>query len=337
MTNWNTLFLNHFHTKESTGHVKELTDCPDWKAVNHLGSPVRILEKLQEGQNAVITLTEHYKTNGKDFFQKMGEKAENLGGGYKLNDHSLVIEQGGSKVAVINGVEASYRRRDSHVVIAGLPIQDNKTYYNLDEEKLGEVLENAAYAHPAHPFLEEFGMSMKELEKVCRTIQDSSAKLFIPYTCAYPVNIDKNARGVSGSETDVHGLANKYNSCLIVEHDHHVHLPSNLGGIGLLKSSSIKHLENGEIPLEEIKKMRIIEPSKTDTFRDLFRAGRTFADQLPNYKEWKSLWKRLTFPYGEDELKYWRDKYYSSELEDLNMDELRNKSRALNQNFNCLR
>ncbi|MFB6099867.1 MAG: hypothetical protein ABEK16_01210 [Candidatus Nanohalobium sp.] len=326
----NTLFLHHFHTEKSTDYVNELTEEPEWKGINHLGDPVKILEKLGEGQKAVIVLTEHYRTNREGFFRELGEEAEELGGSYELNERSLVMEHEDSKVAIINGVEASYRRRDSHLVLVGLPLREEKEYYNIEGEELSEVLEDAAFAHPAHPFLGEFGMDMEELEEVCETIKESSAELFIPYTYAYPVNIDRNARGETDSEINVQRLAEKYDAQMIVEHDHHVHLPSGLGGIGLLEDSAIEKLESGEIPLGEIKDMKVIEPTKLDTFQDLFRAGRTYADQLPNYMEWKGLWKRLTFPYGREELKELRDRYYSAELEDLDMDELRKRSRKLN-------
>jgi hypothetical protein len=326
----NTLFINHFHTEKSTEYVREITEEPEWKGINHLGDPMKILKKLDEGQNAVIVLTEHYRTNGEKFFEKLGEDVEEIGGDYELNDRSLMMEHERSKVAIINGVEASYKRRDTHIVIAGLPIEDEEEYYNLDIEELSRVLEDAAYAHPAHPFLGDFGMDMEELDEVCETIKDSPTKLFIPYTYAYPFNIDRNARGETDSEIDVRELAERYGAPLIVEHDHHVHLPSSLGGIGLLNDRAINELEEGRVPVDEIKDMRIIQPTKLDTFRDLFRAGRTFADQLPNYIEWERFWKILTFPYGREDMEELRDKYYAAELNDLDMEELRARSRRLN-------
>lgn len=329
--NWNTLFLNHFHTEKSTQYVEEFTDDPEWKGINHLGDPTEILERLGDNQNAVIVLTEHYQTNGIEFFEDLGREAEEIGGAYKLNDKSLILKHEGSKVAIINGVEASYLRRDSHLVIAGLPLENEEEYFNLDRESLEESLRHASFAHLAHPFLGDFGLDMNEIDMVCRTIKESPAKLFIPYTFAYPINIDRNARGEKESKTDIYDLMDKYDAPMIVEHDHHVHLPSNLGGVGLTKDSAVEKLERGEIPLEEILDMRIIEPRRRDTFRNLFRAGRTFADQLPNYKRWKTLWKRLTFPYGREELESWRDKYYSTELEDINTEELQKRSRPLNQ------
>ncbi|MFB6158590.1 MAG: hypothetical protein ABEJ95_02905 [Candidatus Nanohalobium sp.] len=326
----NTLFLHHFHTDKSTEYVKELTDEPEWKGINHLGDPLKILEKLDEDQKAVISLTEHYRTNGEDFFRELGEKAEKLGGSYRMRERSLIMEHEGSKIAIINGVEASYKQRDKHIVLSGLKLEEKENYYNIDREKLSEALKETAYAHPAHPFLGEFRMSLDELDEVIRTIQRSSAKLFIPYTYAYNVRIDRQARGEKKNDLDVKELAKRYDAPIILEHDHHVHLPSGLGGIGLLKDSAIEALEEGQIPVKEIEDMNVIEPRRRDTFRDLFRAGRTFADQLPNYIEWKSLWKKLTFPYGTKELESWRDKYYSSELENIDIENLKERSRKLN-------
>lgn len=328
---WDTLFINHFHTEKSTEYVNNIIEEPEWKGANHLGDPLKILEKLDRGQKAVITLTEHYRTNGKEFFRKLGEEAEELGGSHELNEYSLILELEGAKVMIINGVEASYKRRDTHLIIAGLPIEDRDEYYNLNDLELEEVLEKAAYAHPAHPFYGKYRMDKQEMDNVCKMIQESPAELFIPYTYAYNIKIDRKARGETGSKQDVQDLAEKHDAPLIVEHDHHIHLPSNLSGIGLLSNKAIKELEVDRVPIEQIKKARIVEPTKLDTFKDLFRAGRTYADQLPNYMEWKNFWKRLSFPYETEELESWRDRYYSVELKELDIDELEERSRALNQ------
>jgi hypothetical protein len=324
------LFFNHFHTERSTEYVDEERDVPEWDGSNHFGSPVKTLKYLDKGQKAVVTITEHFWTNGKDFFEELGGETEELGGSYEMNERCLILEEGGATLYIINGVEASYREEDNHLVLAGLPLSDRERYKDLDREELREKLEEAGYAHPAHPFLENFGMEDEILDEVCETINYSPTELFIPFTTAYGSIIDGKARGEEESERDVKELAGEHGANLIVELDHHVHLPRNLNGVALLENSAAGKLENGEIPLEEIRDSYVIDATHWDLFKDWFRAARTFADQLPNYMEWKSFWSLLTFPYGDEELLELRDYYYDAELSSLDIEKLRSRSRPLN-------
>ena len=76
----NTLFINHFHTLRSNSYVTEHGSSEKWEGNNHFGSPLQILERLGEGQNAVITVTEHLHTNGPEFFEDLMARAPEKSG-----------------------------------------------------------------------------------------------------------------------------------------------------------------------------------------------------------------------------------------------------------------
>jgi hypothetical protein len=326
MSDRNTLFFNHFHTSESNEYVNEYGGAEDWEGINHFGSPLKILESLEEEQNAVVTITEHFHTNGEEFYYELLENIKQKGGDGRINDRSINLELENSKMKILNGVEACYKGKDNHVILGGLPIDDNENYMFDDKKEFAEAVEKAEYAHPAHPFFGEFGIEEGILKEICDIVKDSSSKLFIPYTTAYGPKFDKKARGTEESEKDIYDLKQEYSTSLIVEHDHHIHLPSGMNGVGMLEDSSTRK----EIPIEEIKDSKVIEPRKSDCLRDLWRIGRTYADLLPGYREKQWFWNIIDTPYNENEYKERRDKYYKKELNNLNFEKLKERSRELN-------
>jgi hypothetical protein len=324
---YNTLFLNHFHTPKSTQHLIKHTDATGEEIKNHQGNPLLILDKLENSQKAVITLTEHLSTNGEEYFQKLIEKAESKGGKGSIQNKHVKLELEGAKVKILNGVEASYKKESNHIIIAGLPIKREEQHYMLkNKQELQKSLEKAEYAHPAHPFFGKFGIKNKTLEEVCETINKSDTELFIPFTTAYGPRYDKKARGTKESNENIYSLKEKYSAKFIVEQDHHIHLPSGMNGAGLLKEKSMEE----KFPLQEIKSSRVIKPRKIDKIRDLWRTGRTYADQLPKYLERKKIWKKIQTPYTKEKFQQYRNKYYKKELEKLKIKKLMKKTQALN-------
>ena len=99
-----------------------------------------------------------------------------------------------------------------------------------------------------------------------------------------------------------------------------------MNGVGLIEDSALEK----EVPVSEIEDMNLIEPRKSDSLRDLWRIGRTYADLLPGYSTRKWFWSIIKTPYSREDYREWRNLYYRKELGDLNMDELRNRSRTLN-------
>lgn len=325
--NRNTLFFNHFHTLRSNDYVSTHGSAEEWEGINHFGSPIKILEGLEAGQNTIITVTEHFHTNGEEFYRKLLEEVKEKGGEGHLNKRNLSLELEGSKLKIINGVEACYKHENNHVVLGGLSIEDHGKYMFEEKENFAKAVEKADYAHPAHPFFGEFGIEDEILDEICEVIQESSAKLFIPYTTAYGPKFDKKARGTEDSDRDIYDLTVEYSVPFIVEHDHHIHLPSGMNGVGLLEDSSL----DKEVPLQEIKDAQLIEPRKSDSLRDLWRIGRTYADLLPGYEDKKWFWNLISTPYTEEDYIEWRDKYYQKELDSLDFSKLRTRSRELNE------
>lgn len=323
----NTLFFNHFHTPKSNEYVSTHGSANEWEGINHFGSPIKILESLEGGQNAIITVTDHFHTNGKEFYEKLLEEVEEKGGEGTVNEKNLILELEGSKLKILNGVEACYKAENNHVILGGLPIDDHEKYMFQEKREFTEAVEKAEYAHPAHPFFGDFGIEDKILDEICEVINESSTKLFIPYTTAYGPKFDKKARGTEDSERDIYDLTKEYSAPFVVEHDHHIHLPSGMNGVGLLEDSPV---ENEGVPLNEIEESQIIKPRRSDSLRDLWRIGRTYADLLPGYENRKWFWKIIKTPYSKKGYAAWRDKYYRKELEKLDAENLRERSQDLN-------
>jgi hypothetical protein len=322
----NTLFFNHFHSPRSNSYVMKYSDSKylGQKAINHFGSPIKILKGLQSRQKAVINLTEHFQTNPRKFFEGMVQAVEEIGGSGSIQNQSVLLELKGAEMKIINGVEATYRGEGNHVILGGVPIE-KEVYILENKQDLKNALEKAEYAHPAHPFFGDFGIEKEKLFEICRTIKESSAQLFIPYTTAYGHMYDEKTRGFEESEIDIEDLSEKFSAPYIVEQDHHVHLPSGMNGVALLENSATE-----EVPIQELKEARIIKPKKSDTLRDQWRIGRTYADQLPGYLDRTWFWKIINTPYSMDQFRKYRDKYYSLELGNLDFEELNRRSRNLN-------
>ena len=323
-----TLFFNHFHTPRSNSYViqhSEKDENKGKKAINHFGSPVKILQGLREGQNAIITITEHFKSNPLQFFHGLVRAVEELGGEGKIEERSVLLELENSQMRVINGAEAIYKDESNHIILGGLPI--NEEIFKLeDRDELLEAANKARYAQPAHPFFGDFGIEEETLFEICETIRESSAQLFIPYTTGYGYMYDKKARGFEESEIDIEDLSEKFSAPYIVEQDHHVHLPSGMNGAALLKNSALED----EVPIQKLKEAKIIKPKKTDTLKDQWRIGRTYADQLPGYLDKKWFWKIINTPYTQKHFRKYRDKYYDLELGNLDFDKLEERSKKLN-------
>jgi len=328
MPSRNTLFFNHFHTPRSNKYVIQYSDKDEnkgKKAINHFGSPIKILKGLKEGQNAVINVTEHFQSNPMQFFQGLIMAVEEEGGKGEIMERSVLLELEGSKLRIINGAEAVYRGESNHVILGGLPIKEEVFKLESREELLTAV-EKAEYAHPAHPFFGDFGIEEDILNEICETIKESDSQLFIPYTTAYGPRYDKRARGTEESDIDIYDIKEKHSALFIVEQDHHVHLPSGMNGVALLEDSAV----DKEVPLEELKEAKIISARETDSLRDLWRTGRTYADQLPGYLDREWFWKIINTPYTMEKFQEYRDKYYSIELGNLDVEELRERCRDLN-------
>lgn len=334
----NTLFFNHFHTEGSSKHEKRLRD---FNAVNHHSSPSEMLYNLQDGQNAVIVLTEHYATNGRDWYKDLGRSIEKEVGSWQLGDHSMVMEEDGSKVGLINGIETSYEEHLNHVVVGGLPIEEQQDYVNLDREELSSLADTGAFIHPAHPYFGEFGIEEEKLDDIIEIGNESDAELFLPETFAYGF-FNRVARGEIGSDQAVYDLAEENDADLIVEHDVHTYIPKNLSGVGLLAEESIDQLEKDEIPLENIKDMHVTESEGIQRYwEELFdtkEAVRNYGDFLPGYHQ--GLWDivpgyklpligNIDIPRANDEFIDMRDSSYDEQL-DFELDELYERSRELN-------
>ncbi|MFB6158589.1 MAG: hypothetical protein ABEJ95_02900 [Candidatus Nanohalobium sp.] len=326
----NTVFLNHFHTKESTYHER----LRDFTAVNHHGSPAKIAEELDEGQKAAIVVTEHFSTNGEDWYKELGRDIERDGGNYTLNENSLNLEQGGSEVTVWNGVEASYKDNQNHIIAAGLPINDEEDYLNLNSDDMEWLADRSDYIHPAHPYFMDFGMEEDIIEDVIDIGQDSEAQLFLPETHAYGV-LDSMATGEVGSDTSVYDLSREEDIPLIPEQDHHVHLPHNLSGVGLIPGG-----DSDEIT-DRVEEVQVIEPENSiqsilEEAIDTKNAVRTFADMLPGYnQEDGGVWKHVpdlgpfSIPVTDEDFEDIRDSSYRAAL-DFDISELQSRSRPLN-------
>ncbi|MDY6777228.1 MAG: hypothetical protein SVU32_01055 [Candidatus Nanohaloarchaea archaeon] len=255
-----TLFLNHTHTYRSNDFT---ADIKNTEGIDHHTDYLAITEQLPEDIDVIYNRTEHFKT-GEQLYEDIRDELDNLDEPYEQHDTHLWFEREGTEAAIINSVEATLEQDNWHVLITGLPIQE-ETYYNLSEDELLDAAADAAWFAPAHPFINNFRIPDSRLESMFEKAQerdDTTAALC--YSTGYTPQVNRLAQGretrltrlletvSSGStrqeERDVFDYAEEYELDLVPELDLHAILPEGLEGAGVIDEPVMDQLHDGELP-----------------------------------------------------------------------------------------
>lgn len=284
-----TYLLHHTHTPYSNRTEQDVRgDDGGW---NHYADYVRLVETLPAGTNVVLTRTDHWRAEA-DFYDELSGRVSNAGGRLVRHDRHVTFELGGSRAAVVHGVETSLAD-GGHVTVCGLPLDDGRTYRRLDVETLVETGGRAGWIAPAHPFLPGASVGECLLRRLVTESLDHGVPVALARSVGYLRTLNAVAAGRLRRGPSVRSLADEYGVPLVPEYDWHVALPDLTGR---LPDGVMADLVGGRLPVD-----RLLAASVDPTVGlSPIQFSRSFPDLVPGFET--ALGRRL-LPQSPDEFR----------------------------------
>ncbi|MFB6190990.1 MAG: hypothetical protein ABEJ64_01025 [Candidatus Nanohaloarchaea archaeon] len=301
------LLAHHTHTPESNRTAREYAGVD---ARNHAGSYLELVEALDPGFDIVFSRTEHHGkyscSDPRSYHSRLQQEAGEKGVELDYHDRHVTGELEGTRFAIIEGVEASYRDEDNHVTFVGVPVDEEVDLHELGEDEFYSEAEKASFVAPAHPFLGDLGFPREDLEELVDTAGNGHGEieLMLGYSTGYDRLTNARARGelmnggkaveeVAGEEVPV-----------IPELDWHVCIPGELSGFGVLPDGSVDRLFEGDIPVENFGRAEVIQNGKNGI--SPLQMVTTYPEELPLYDRFEPIYRSLDLlglevPYGQQE------------------------------------
>ncbi len=341
------LFINHIHTEESDKRMSENTGIWNYGDFNHSADPLKIIEKLPENIDVVFNLTEHWKSSIEKY-KKMEERIKEKGGSFEFYDRHVTLELDGKRAVIINSVELSVENNNFHFMLCGMPLKEDKNFFQLSFEELMQEAEKAEFAAPAHPFTPHYKIPDEMLNKFYRESKNRGIPTFIGFSCGYTKFFNRLSHGkyrrthdfINGTikmrfkevfnglnpnkkPENLISLSEKYEVPIVSEMDVHSILPEKLNGAGVIGKEVIDELFEGEINPEKILNDEILlweNVREGLTWKQFFE---TFPGILPFYQN--NIYRRF-LPYTREEF---RKKFYDSceSLENISSEKIIENSR----------
>lgn len=281
---------------------------------NHHAAYVPFVRNLSDNINVVFTRTDHWQSS-KDFYHRLAVEVDRNGGEFRWFKRHIYFEVDGTQAAVINGVEASVRTHKQHVVVCGLPIEDEREFHNLSEREFFTVARKAEWTAPAHPFLPgRRGFSDELLESLFDTAQGSDGfTIAIGYMTGYTPRLNMLARGMLRplQGKSVLTYAKEYDIPVIPELDWHVAVPERLAGVGIIRNDSVMdRLRGGEVSTDQLLNTQVVTYHKEgQEGMKPMRFIASFPLSLPLYHT--GVYDRF-LPYAKEEFEAIRDESLAS-------------------------
>lgn len=278
------LLFYHTHTEESNRTVGEYMGS-EKATENHYADYATLVNELSDDIDPVIVRTEHIEKKASEdtesFHQWFEDDIEELGGQLEHHDTHITGVLGENRFAVIDGVEGTFKEPDSHILLCGVPREEEVNAWNLSNEELYSMSEELAWTGLPHwnimsPSLEEKESILQESER------NSDLDIAISHTTGYGSPMNELVNGAFPSQTGVDEYAEEYGASLIPELDWHTTLPYKLDGVGVIEDGSIDELSEGEIPVDSILDCDIVEyghlqEQTCGAVHDSWRFGTTLA------------------------------------------------------------
>jgi|GEM_PF-3470744 len=270
--------IPHYHTEYSN---KSFTDIKGVETSNHYTASIaQLAETIPSDIDLFFTRTDHYKTDP-DYWEKTKKEVERRGGEAYKDDLVLRGELEGTRFWGINGVETALEDDLKKEYIAyGLELDDSQNHICEDYDEMLELTESTELGVIPHPFMMDFDWEEGREEFIEKAL-DYDVELGIGYSTGYGT-LNNVSNGYWFNEEDVKDLTERYDLPAIPDIDYHAYLP---GKISLVDRSAIDKLEADEIPVEEMKDMRIVQEeglkSGLRRVQDTIGAGLTFVDMMP--------------------------------------------------------
>lgn len=291
--------VNHTHPSYSNDTQEEYLGLP---GTNHQADYLELAERLPENFDLAFTVSNHFATEGREFWEELKDEVERNGDEAYLDDLVFRGEYEGTRIWGLHSVEAAYEDELNHeYLIHGLTLDDEGDHTYEDTHRLLEATEDAEIGTIPHPYLMDFDWGEEKRDEFFDVASDYDAELSFEYSQGYgALNWLSNGRLPPGE--NLADLCEKHEVPAIPGVDWHASLSSN---IALMDRSAIDSLEEDEFPLKEFKDMSVVKkpgrmPESWNFMRNTAGAVGTFVDMLPVAGSFT--------PSGEKEMKVLRDR-----------------------------
>lgn len=250
------ILLYHNHTEESNRVADFGPELDDFIVKNHYADYAHFIDELPGDVNPVIVRTEHgmkrSSEDSKSFHQEFWTDILDRGGQVETHDTHVTGTLGETEFAVIDGVEATYNERDQHLLLAGLPLEEEIDAYNIGKEEFFEYAGEAAWSGIPHWNI--MTPSLEEKEEIIHEADDlDDVELALSHSGGYGLMnkiVNDELPGTGRSEIDQ--FSSDYDLPILPELDWHVTLPHGLDHTGVLESGTIDWLRDGQMPVKDI-------------------------------------------------------------------------------------
>lgn len=250
------VLIYHSHSEESNRIGEFGPELDDFIVENHYADYAHLIEELPGDVNPVIVRTEHGIKRGakdrKSFHQDFWADILDRGGQIETHGSHITGVLGENEFAVIDGVEPTYEEQDQHLLLAGLPIDEEVDAYNIGRDEFFEYAEDAAWAGIPH-----WNMMTPSKEEKADIIHEADdlddVDLALSHNGGYGSlsrYVNDEIPGTGGS--DIERFASDYDLPVLPEIDWHVTLPQGLDHAGLLEKGTVEQLREGHIPVKNL-------------------------------------------------------------------------------------
>ncbi len=342
------VFVNHLHTHESNKRMKEIKGIWNYGDYNHAVDLIKFVESIPKDIDLVFNITEHWGSSV-ETFESLEDRVVEKGGEFELFESHASFELDGRKVSVINSVECSVEKYNVHFLLCGVPVEDERTFYNISFDEFMDEAEKVEWAMPAHPFTPHYKIPDTVLRRFYREANDRNIDSAVGFSSGYTGFFNRVSHGkyrrlhelingvveLRGSDVlnsinpkykdfeNVASISWEFEVPVISEMDIHCAIPEKLEGAGVLGREAIKKLFEGEINTDEILKPRVLSWEDTGegtSWREFFQ---TFPGVLPLYKT--GIYRKF-LPYEKEEFDNLFESFCKS-LENINPEEIRENTR----------
>lgn len=273
--------VNHTHPEYSNHTQEEYLDLP---GTNHQADYLELAERLPEGFDLAFSVSNHFATEGEEFWEEMQDEIERNGDEAYMDDIVFRGEYEGTRIWGLHSVEAAYEDElDHEFLIHGLPLKDEQDHTYEDTHTLLEATEDGDLGTLPHPLFMDYDWGEEKRDDFFEAASNYDTDLSIEYSQGYGLLNRWANRGLSPATDNLADLCDRYKVPAIPGTDWHTSLPKN---IALMDRSAIDSLEDDEFPLEEFRDMRVVQKpgSRSESWnlvRNTAGATGTFADMIP--------------------------------------------------------
>ncbi|PAU85566.1 hypothetical protein CK500_02540 [Halorubrum salipaludis] len=252
-----TILCHHTHTADSNRAEREVRGHTN--GIHH-ADYVSTVGAAPPNLDVIFTRTEHWQADPARF-DRLAERVAARDGAVDRFDSHVVFEVGGSRGAVINGVETSVETDDSHVTVCGLPIEDRPPARACSLDELCALAREAAWVAPAHPLFPGLGFPDERLRRFLERVEGEPFGVALGYTTGYPAALNALARG-RHTARPIRAYAREYDVPLLPELDWHAPLPRTPSGFGVVDDEAFAALVEGEIPTADLLNSRVLKAGR---------------------------------------------------------------------------